>query len=55
MIAMMGFFSVYAGLVYNDFFSVPLNLFGSSWLWPDGPDTVSYLRDQARVWRLCLS
>ncbi|CAM9704198.1 unnamed protein product, partial [Choristocarpus tenellus] len=40
MIAMMGLFSVYAGLVYNDFFSIPLDLFGSSWVWADGTDTV---------------
>jgi V-type H+-transporting ATPase subunit a len=31
MIAMMGFFAVYAGLVYNDMFSLGLNLFGSRW------------------------
>jgi V-type H+-transporting ATPase subunit a len=31
MITMMGFFSVYIGLLYNDFFSVGLNLFGSRW------------------------
>lgn len=31
MIAMMGFFAVYAGLIYNDCFSLGLNLFGSRW------------------------
>jgi len=31
MIAMMGFFAVYAGFVYNDAFSLGLNLFGSRW------------------------
>ena len=40
MIAMMGFFSVYAGLIYNDFFSLPLDLFGSSWVWEEGRETV---------------
>jgi len=29
MVAMMGFFGVYAGLMYNDFFSVGMDLFGS--------------------------
>lgn len=32
MITMMGFFAVYAGLIYNDCFSLGLNLFGSRWL-----------------------
>lgn len=32
MMAMMGFFAVYAGLVYNDCFSLGLNLFGSRWV-----------------------
>lgn len=31
MIAMMGFFAVYAGLMYNDCFSLGLNLFGTRW------------------------
>lgn len=31
MITMMGFFAIYAGLIYNDCFSLGLNLFGSRW------------------------
>jgi V-type H+-transporting ATPase subunit a len=31
MIFMMGFFAVYAGFVYNDCFSLGLNLFGTRW------------------------
>jgi V-type H+-transporting ATPase subunit a len=29
LIAMMGFFATYCGFVYNDFLSLPLNLFSS--------------------------
>jgi len=29
LLVLMGFFSLYCGLLYNDMFSIPLNLFGS--------------------------
>lgn len=32
MLCMMGFFATYAGFIYNDMFSVGLNLFGSRWI-----------------------
>ncbi|KAI9838284.1 MAG: H(+)-transporting V0 sector ATPase subunit a [Sarea resinae] len=31
---MMGIFSMYTGLIYNDAFSKPFNLFPSAWEWP---------------------
>mmetsp|Transcript_17822 Transcript_17822/g.27051 ORF Transcript_17822/g.27051 Transcript_17822/m.27051 type:complete len:879 (-) Transcript_17822:74-2710(-) len=39
MMVMMGFFAVYAGFVYNDCFSLGLNLFGSRWVFSsDAPE-----------------
>ncbi|CAH0478074.1 unnamed protein product [Peronospora belbahrii] len=35
MLFMMGAFAIYAGIIYNDFFSLPLNLFGSKFAYPN--------------------
>jgi V-type H+-transporting ATPase subunit a len=55
MLFMMGIYSVYCGLVYNDFFSLGLNLFGSNFDYADREDGVeaemkSYYGDSSAVY-----
>lgn len=33
LLLLMGFFSIYAGLLYNEFFSMAMNIFGTRWEW----------------------
>ncbi len=41
MLLLMSLAAVYAGLLYNDFFSLALNLFGSRYEWSKGVDTAT--------------
>ena len=36
LLLMMGFFASFCGLIYNDFLSIPLNLFGSCYNFENG-------------------
>lgn len=39
----MGAFSVYSGIIYNDVFSRPINIFGSAWSADPGVYTEEYV------------
>ncbi len=39
MLLLMGFFSVYCGLIYNDYFALGLDLFGSRWTFTNTGDS----------------
>eukprot|EP00161_Ancyromonas_sigmoides_P021363 TRINITY_DN6321_c0_g1_i1.p1 TRINITY_DN6321_c0_g1~~TRINITY_DN6321_c0_g1_i1.p1 ORF type:complete len:938 (-),score=485.54 TRINITY_DN6321_c0_g1_i1:68-2812(-) len=39
MLILMGLFAMYTGLLYNEFFSLPIDIFGSNWTFPGGTET----------------
>ena len=53
LITLMGIFAVFCGLIYNDFLSVPLNLFGSCWKLDGKPrETCTYIFGMDPAWNL---
>ena len=45
----MGIFSMYTGLLYNECFSIPIDLCGSNWKYPETEDNVTKIIRAERI------
>ena len=50
LILLMGFFSAYVGLIYNDYAGMTLNLFGSCYSLMDVDEVTQFVRDEGCVY-----
>lgn len=58
-LVVMSFYAIYCGFIYNEFFSVPMNIFGTAWKAPPGMNwtneensTATYLPIEGKVYPL---